>query len=60
MSIRLPAEKPDKGKSSALPRVLILRNVDITDTAIFLEQILKVPVARTIGEVIHLQRDHPE
>lgn len=56
----LPIEKANKGEATALPGVLVLGYVDVTNTAVLLEEILQVTVAGAVGQIVHLQRYHPK
>ena len=47
-----------KGKSPALPSVLVLRNVDISNLAVLFKEVLQVTVRGPVGQVVHLQGHH--
>ena len=50
--------KPDKGKASAFPSELVLRDEHVPNLAILLKQVLNVVGTCPVRQVVHLQRHH--
>ena len=48
----------NKGKTPAFPSVLVLGNVDVSDLAVLLKEVLQVTVRCPVGQVVHLQGHH--
>ena len=55
----LQLEEPDECEPPALPRVLILRYIDVPDFPVLLEQVLQVTVASSVRQIVDLQGYHP-
>ena len=48
----------DEGKTTTLPGELVLRDEDVSDLAVLLEQVLNVVGGGAVGEVVHFEGHH--